>query len=38
MQMVGDDRLYLASELEKAGVDKPGDRIKILNTLSRIMQ
>ena len=38
IQMVADDRLYLASELEKAGVDKPGDRIKIINTVSRMMQ
>jgi len=28
-----DDRLYLASELQKAGVAQPGDRIKILNQL-----
>ena len=32
------DRRYLASKLEKAGVHMPGDRIRILNTLSRRMQ
>jgi len=31
--MVADRDLYLASELEKAGVAQPGDRIKILNQL-----
>ena len=32
------DRRYLASKLEKAGIHKPGDRIRIHNTLSRRMQ
>ena len=33
--MVSDDRSYLASELEKSGISKPGDRIKILNILRK---
>ena len=33
--MGADDRSYLASELEKSGITRPGDRIKILNILRR---
>ena len=33
LRMAADDRSYLASELEKSGITKPGDRIKILNAL-----
>ena len=32
--MVADRDLYLASELEKAGIEKPGDRIKIVKALA----
>ena len=35
LQMVADRDLYLASELEKAGILKAGDRIRILKALTR---
>ena len=35
IQMVADRDLYLASELEKAGILKAGDRIRILKALTR---
>ena len=33
LRMAADDRRYLASELEKAGISKPGDRVKIIKAL-----
>jgi len=33
LKMVADDRRYLACELEKAGITKPGDRVKIIKKL-----
>ena len=33
LRMAADDRRYLASELEKAGISKPGDRVKIVKAI-----
>lgn len=33
LQMMMDDRTYLAAELREAGIAKPGDRAKIINAL-----
>lgn len=33
LRMATDDRRYLACELEKAGISRPGDRVKIVKAL-----
>ena len=33
LRMASDDRRYLACELEKAGISRPGDRVKIVKAL-----
>lgn len=33
LRMAADDRRYLASELEKAGIRRPGDRVRIVKAL-----